>query len=102
MVYMCRVNLWNMGVPRLIRLSSRLNSWNVIENLESRFRERHLLRIELSLLVMWNFDVLLNILPMDIFKNVKENEKKEIGVELYSSNLNFFFNKGARKNLFKH
>ena len=99
---MCRVNLWNMGVPRLIRLSSRLNSWNVIENLESRFRERHLLRIELSLLVMWNFDVLLNILPMDIFKNVKENEKKEIGVELYSSNLNFFFNKGSRKNLFKH
>lgn len=51
---------------------------------------------------MWNFDVLLNILPMDIFKDVKENEKKEIGVELYSSNLNFFFNKGARKNLFKH
>lgn len=51
---------------------------------------------------MWNFDVLLNILPMDIFKDVKENEKKEIGVELYSSNLNFFFNKGAGKNLFKH
>lgn len=25
---------------------------------------------------MWNFDVLLNILPMDIFKDVKENEKK--------------------------
>lgn len=46
---------------------------------------------------MWNFDVLLNILPMDIFKDVKENEKKEIGVELHSSNLNFFFNKGARK-----
>ena len=37
-IYMCRVNLWNMGVPRLIRLSSRLNSWNVIGNLESRFR----------------------------------------------------------------
>ena len=96
---MCRVNLWSVGVPRLIRLSSRLNSWNVIENLESRFRERHLLRIEFSLLVMWNFDVLLNILPMDIFKDVKENEKKEIGVELYCSNLNFF---SARKNLFKH
>ena len=27
---------------------------------------------------MWNFDVLLNILPMDIFKDVKENEKKKL------------------------
>lgn len=34
---------------------------------------------------------------MDIFKDIKENEKKEIGVELHSSNLNFFFNKGVRK-----
>ena len=39
---------------------------------------------------------------MDIFKDIKENEKKEIWIELCSSNLNFFFNKGARKNLFKH